>query len=103
MMVARIVEQQQAICAVLAEDRKRRYKRPTDTELSTLEAIVKVYEPLSYFTDVLSGEKHVNASAIQPLLKHMHEKILLVSSNDCTTTKEMKMIMSDDLLYNHVE
>ena len=70
---------------------------PTDTEFSTLEAIVKVFEPLSYFTNELSGEKHVTASAIRPLLKHMHEKILLVSSNDCTTTKEMKMVMSNDL------
>ena len=42
MMVSRIVEQQQAICAVLAEDRKHRYKMPTDNEFSTLEAIVKV-------------------------------------------------------------
>ena len=97
MMVARIVEQQQAICAVLAEDRKHRYKMPTDTEFSTLEAVVKVFEPLSYFTDALSGEKHVTASAIRPLLKHIHEKILLVSSNDCTITKEMKMVMSNDL------
>ena len=71
-------------------DRKHRYKMPTDTEFSTLEAVVKVFEPLSYFTDALSGEKHVTASAIRPLLKHIHEKILLVSSNDCTITKEMK-------------
>ena len=97
MMVSRIVEQQQAICAVLAEDHKHRYKMPTDNEFSTLEAIVKVFEPLSYFTDALSGEKHVTASAIRPLLDHIHKKILLVSSNDCTITKEMKMIMSSDL------
>ena len=42
MVVARIVEQQQAICAVFAEDCKHCYKMPTDTEYSTLEAIVKV-------------------------------------------------------------
>ena len=35
MMVSRIVEQQQAICAVLAEDRKHRYKTLTDNEFST--------------------------------------------------------------------
>ena len=96
-MVSRIVEQQQAICAVLAEDRKHRYKMPTDNEFSTLKAIVKVFEPLSYFTDALSGEKHITASAIRPLLDHIHKKILLVSSNDCTITKEIKMIMSSDL------
>ena len=75
MMVSRIVEQQQAICAVLAEDRKHRYKIPTDNKFSILEAIVKVFEPLSYFTDALSGEKHVTASAIRPLLDHIHKKV----------------------------
>ena len=65
MMVSRILEQQQAICAVLAEDCKHRYKMPTDTEFSTLEVVmVKVFEPLSYFTAALSGEKHVTASVI---------------------------------------
>ena len=59
MMVSRIAEQQQAICAVLAEDRKHRYKMSTDT---TLEVIVKVFELLSYFTDALSGEKRVTAT-----------------------------------------
>ena len=82
---------------MLAEDRKHRYKMPTDTEFSTLEAVVKVFEPPSSFTDVLSSEKHVTASAIRLMLEHMHRKILLVSSNDCTTTKEMKMVMSVDL------
>ena len=64
MMVSRIVEQQQTICAVLAEDHKHHYKMPTDTEFSTLEVIAKVFESLSYFTDALSGEKRVTASAI---------------------------------------
>ena len=41
-MVVRIVEQQQAICAVLAEDCKEHYTMPRDTEFSTLEATVKV-------------------------------------------------------------
>ena len=91
------MEQQQTICAVLAEDHKHRYKMPTDNEFSTIEAIVKVFEPLSYFTDALSGEKHVTASAIRPLLDHIHKKILLVSASDCTITKEMKMVMSNDL------
>ena len=36
--------------------------------------IVKAFESFSYFTDVLSGKKHVTASAIQPLLDHMHKR-----------------------------
>ena len=61
-MIARILEQQQAICAVLAEDRKNWHRMPTDNEFSTLEAVASVLEPLSSFTDVLSGEKCVTVS-----------------------------------------
>ena len=41
-MVYRIVEQQQALSSVLAEDRKNWYKMPTDMEFSVLETIVEV-------------------------------------------------------------
>ena len=57
--------------------------------------LVKVFEPLSCFTDALSGEKHATAPVIQPLLKHMQEKILLVSSVDCITIKETKTDEND--------
>ena len=46
-MIARNLEQQQAICAVLAEDRKNWYRMPTDSEFSTLEAVASVLELLS--------------------------------------------------------
>ena len=35
-MIARILEQQQAISSVLAEDRKNWHKMPTDAEFSTM-------------------------------------------------------------------
>ena len=34
---------------MLAEERKHGYKMPRDTEFSTLEAIVKVFEPLGHY------------------------------------------------------
>ena len=86
-MVSRKLEQQQVICAVLAEDRKHRYKKPTDSKFSTLEAIVKVFEPLSYLTDALSEEKCAIASAVCPLLDHIHKKILSESPSDCAITQ----------------
>ena len=46
-MIARNLEQQQAICAVLAEDRKNWHRMPTDSKFSTLEAVASVLEPLS--------------------------------------------------------
>jgi len=96
-MVSRVLEQQQAICAVVAEDHKNRHKMPTNSEFLTLEAIVKVFKPLSYFTDALSGEKCVTASAVQLLLDHIYKKILCESPDDCTISKEMKSLMMVDL------
>ena len=62
-MVSRIIEQQ-AICAVLADDRKCWSKMPSKDEFTTLEDMVKVLEPLSYIlTYALSGEQHVTVSA----------------------------------------
>jgi len=55
------------LCCV-AEDCKHWYKMPTDTEFSTLQAIVKIFELLSCFTDALLGEKHVTASAFNHCL-----------------------------------
>lgn len=96
-MIARIVEQQQAICAVLLDDRKDRYRMPTDAEFSTLESIVTVLEPLSNFTDALSGEQHVTVPAINPLLQHILKSIVAASPGDNRVLREMKRIIRDDL------
>ena len=58
-MIDRILEQQQAISAVLANDHKNWHHMPTDQEVSVLETVVSVLSPLSIFTDALSGEKHL--------------------------------------------
>ena len=41
-MVARIIEQQQAICAVLADDRKSWCKMPSEDLFTTLDDMAKV-------------------------------------------------------------
>ena len=56
-MIARILERQQAICAVLAEDRKHWHDMPSDHEFSTFKVVLSVLQPLSTFTDALSGKK----------------------------------------------
>ena len=61
-MIDRILEQQQAISAVFANDRKNWQHMPTDQEASVLETVVSVLSPLSIFTDALSGEKHLTIS-----------------------------------------
>ena len=83
-MIFRIVEQQQAISAVLASDRSKWHLMPSDDDFKVLETLVNVLKPLGILTDALSGEKHVTSSAIIPILKHLKEKILKQDKNDDT-------------------
>ena len=73
--ISRILQQQQAISAVLAEDRKNCHKMPTDAELSALETIHNILKPLSFLTDALAGEKEVTASVVFPVLKHIKKRL----------------------------
>ena len=101
-MIARILEQQQALCAVLAEDRKNWHRMPSDSEFSTLEAVSSVLQPLTVFTDALSGEKNVTVSAIRPLLKHILEELVASTDVDCALVKEMKETIADDLQARYI-
>lgn len=67
-MVERFLEQQQTVCAVLAEDRKKWHLMPKDTDITSLEILKEVLGPLSPFTDALSGEKHTTLSSVLPLM-----------------------------------
>lgn len=96
-MIARILEQQQAICAVLADDRKNWHRMPSDREFTTLEIVSQVLQPLSVFTDALSRESQVTVSAIRPLLKHITTSLLSVSTSDCMLIKDMKETITDSL------
>ncbi|KAK1904408.1 Zinc finger BED domain containing protein 1 [Dissostichus eleginoides] len=66
--VERFCEQQQAVSAVLAEDRKKWHLMPRDTDITTLEIVRDVLAPLSDFTDALSGEKETTISSVLPLM-----------------------------------
>ena len=96
-IVSQIVEQQQAICAVLAEDRKDWHRMPSENEFSTLESLVEVLKPLSVFTDALSGENHVTVSALRPLLNHLLTNLLHVDLGSNGLINEMKDIIRRDL------
>ena len=61
-MISRILEQQQALSAVLAEDRKNWHRMINDNELSVLETVYDILKPLSYLTDALACEKQITAS-----------------------------------------
>ena len=102
-MLARILEQQQAICPVLTKYRKNWHRMLSDHDFTTLEAMSSVLKPLSTFTDALAGKKVVTVSAVRPLLKHILEDLLVVSSHDCSLVKEMKETISDDLSARYID
>ena len=56
-----------------------------------------VLQPLSVFTNALSGESQVTVSAIRPLLKHITTSLLSVSTSDCMLIKDMKETITDSL------
>ena len=95
-MVCRIVKQQQATSAVLAEDCKHWHRMPSDSEFSVLETIVSMLKPLSVLTDTLSGEKQVTILAILPVLRHI-QKVLIVTEGESRLATEMKTVISNDL------
>ena len=96
-MVKWILEQQQALSAVFAEDRKLWHLMPSNAEFSTLEVVFDILKPLSVLTDALSGEKEVTASAIRPILKHVLENCLASEPNDSRLAADLKATIASDL------
>ena len=97
-MISCIAEQQQAISAVLAGDRRSKWHlMPSNEDFKLLETLVDVFKPFGILTDALSGEKPVTSSAIIPILKHLKEKILMQKGDDDTVAKSMKQRILNDL------
>ena len=86
-MVSRVVEQQQAISAVLAEDQKNWYLIPS----STIEAFF-----YSQVMDALFGEKQVVVSAILFALKHI-QKAMGETEGERRLAMEIKKVISNYL------
>ena len=76
-MISCILEQQQAISAIMAGERKYWNKMLTDAEFTTLENLSDVLKPLSFLTDALAGVKQVTASALVPIMKHVVDSLTL--------------------------
>lgn len=91
MMNARFLEQQQAICGVLAGDRNT-------WNLMPKEKVSQLICPFHDFTDVTASEKQVTLFSPNPVLEYINNVILQDQEKDCTLTKEMKNVIKEDLL-----
>ena len=102
-MTSRIIKQQQAISAVLAEDCKNRNKLLTDEKFRVMEAFSTLFEQFSYLTDALSGVKTVTVLAIRPVMKHIAEVLTMVKDTDSRFIKDVNQKISNDIskCYDH--
>ena len=96
-MMSRIIEQQQAISAVLAKDRKNWHKLLTDEEFRVIEALSSVLELFSYLTGSLSAVKTVTVSAIRPVMKHIADVLTEDEDTDSRFIKEIKQKINNDI------
>lgn len=103
-MVHRFLEQQQAVYAVLTDNRSKWHLMPKESDVTTMEALQSVIEPLRVFTDALSGEQHPTISSVLPLLWKA-ESILTISASDSNLTSCIKKCIRTDLQsrYNQEE
>ncbi|XP_051797511.1 E3 SUMO-protein ligase ZBED1-like isoform X2 [Acanthochromis polyacanthus] len=97
-MISRFLEQQQAVCAVLAADRSSWHLMPSDSDITVLETVHELLKPLNEFTDVMASEKRVTLSSLKPVLEHIQGQILTQNQEDSKLTEEMKSAVRNDLL-----
>uniref|UniRef100_A0A3Q3Q9S5 BED-type domain-containing protein n=1 Tax=Monopterus albus TaxID=43700 RepID=A0A3Q3Q9S5_MONAL len=95
-MVERFLEQQQAVCSVLADDWKKWHLMPKDSDITVLETVKEVLSPISSFTDALSGEKHTTLSAVLPLCWKIFST-LTVEEGDSNLKRQLKDNIREDL------
>lgn len=98
-MVHRLLEQQQAVCAVFMENRAIWHLNPSDGVYSILECLDEVCFPLLKFTDMFSGETYVTVSSIIPVLSHITDEILGAKDQDKPLVRDLKDVITADLKY----
>ena len=94
----RIMEQQDAVCVVLSQDRKVSHLvPPTWQDFDILESVLEAVKGFSDLTDLLSGEKRITCSAIKPLIDVINRKIVASKRSDTPLTVEIKERIKHDL------
>ena len=95
-MVARVIEQQQPLCATLLELKKGDLM-PTDSEFINMELFVNTMKPIVDITEALGAQKYVIISMLGPLLYKLLNRTLKNCDIDCRLVKMMKLKMKKNL------
>ena len=96
-MIASILNNEEAIAAVLKADKKYRHLTLTPEDLTTLEEAKEVLKPCKDLTVTLSSEKDVTVSLIVPSLIRLKNMYLMEKESDIELIKQMKEAMRKDL------
>ena len=90
------MEQKQAVSAVLLESKKSAICEPmlSVSEISLIEHIALVLEPLAHATTMLCSEKVTSISFIQPVLTALLKRHLKQSEVDAKVVADMKNIIT---------
>ena len=96
-MVARILEQEEAIRRVLSMDRKSASLNLTWQDKDVLQSMNQVLSKLSDLTDILSGEKYVTVSSVLPMVELLNNTLLKQCEDDTDLVASMKKAVKDDI------
>ena len=92
-----MLEQEQAIKRVFAQDKSRRpLPQLTWQDMSLLESVNNALKPVADFTDILSGENYVTVSSLLPMLAHL-EGVLEESDDDSKLTADLKRVILEQM------
>ena len=97
-MLERVVEQQQALCAVLldSQDRVIRSLLPDGAEWTVIEELLSVLKPFAIATAVLSGSSYATISIVCPLIYKFCSS-LDEKEGDSENSKQIKAAIQSDL------
>lgn len=98
-MLERVLEQQQALYAVLMENKEKHVRAllPDAGEWGVIEDLISILKPFSDATQVLSGSKYATISLLAPILYKLIYKTLKIEDKDTTILKSIKNAICTDL------
>ena len=98
-MLERLLEQQQAICAVLLESENRdvRLLIPSSEEFAVAEEVTQILKTFHIATEIVSGEKYPTIGIVHPLIHKLLSVTLKEAEGDSSLIKQVKAAVSLDL------
>lgn len=98
-MLERLLEQQQAICAVLLESEKRdvRLLMPSSEEFAVAQELTEILKTFHFATEVISGEKYPTIGIAHPLLHKLLTVTLSENDEDSSLVRQVKRAVSVNL------